>query len=62
MELKLILWYHGTINMKKYLTVEKKLSEWKSAFDLNPDMQNSEALILKSLIIKLEYMEKGEVI
>lgn len=48
--------------MNKYLTVEKKLSEWKSAFDLIPDIQNAEALILKSLIIKLEYMEKGEVI
>lgn len=46
-----ILWYHGTICMQKHPTVDKKLADWVSAFNLIPNKQNQEAQILKSLIL-----------
>jgi hypothetical protein len=36
--------------MKISPTVEKKLVDWRSAFDSIPDKQNQEAQILKGLI------------
>lgn len=48
----LISWYHGTINMQKHPTVDKKLADWVSAFNSIPNKQTQEAHILKSLILE----------
>lgn len=48
-----ILWYHGTITMKTYPTMEKKLSDWKLAFN-SIGNQESEGQILNGLIVSLE--------
>ena len=46
-----ILWYHGTIDMQKHPTIDKKLADWVSAFNSIPDKQSKDAQILKNLIL-----------
>ena len=43
-----ILWYHGTINMKTYPTIEKKIADWTLAFNSVKNQQGKQ--ILKDLI------------
>ncbi len=46
--------------MKTYPSVEKKLDDWRSAFDSISDKQNHEVQILKGMIIELEHTKKEE--
>lgn len=49
----MVPWYHSTITMKTYSTMEKKLSDWKLAFN-SIDNQEREGQILNGLIVSLE--------
>lgn len=46
--------------MKISPTIEKKLADWASAFNLIPDKQNQEARILKDLITELQHAKREE--
>ena len=48
-----ILWYHGTITMKTYPTMEKKLSDWKLVFN-SIGNQERKGQILNDLIASFE--------
>ena len=39
-----ILWYRGTITMKTYPTVEKKLADWTLAFNSMENQQGKQIL------------------
>ena len=41
-------------------TIERKLADWTSTFDLIPDKQNQEAQALRYLISELQYVRKEE--
>ena len=45
----------------KTVIIEKKLTDWESAFNSIPDKQNQEAQTLKDLITKLQHAKKEEI-
>jgi len=48
--------------MKTFPTIERKLADWRSAFDSISDKQNQEARILKGLMIELRHAKREETV